>query len=231
MSKLTTRDLAAEINLEIESLIPLLEKMGLKKVTPDSEVPDTIAVNVRLAVSARQKALSMGSSAAKDDAIASHIEPKLTKNQVKEIAGQTKLTQVLIRQLDQELHNRSCQLSFLQGYQEIERQQQQKLALEAGQLTGQLQIIQRRSQELDAEEALLIEQARITENQPIAIAKKMGIDIEGILASLQVNSEKRAQTSLSHESAVQKIHNGSDLTDEEIGNPFTWLAYRNSQGM
>lgn len=259
---LTVQALADEIQMNAEDLLPLLEKMGLKKATGATVVPENIAKNARLAVAARNRivapqapALAAGKdeqqpeaqqpqtqaeqpkpevSASGSDVGASggiEVSRKLKLSEIKDVAKATGLTQTVVKQLDQALHDRACQLAFLEGFQRQQREQETKAALETGELTAKLQDIQQRSKQMDEQETLLIQEGLSNTNHPTELAKKMGIDLDGILGSLQEKTEGAAIAGLAQSDIIQAILDGKQPTEEQLANPFIKLAYQRSQAL
>lgn len=249
---LTVEVLADEIQMNVEDLLPLLDKMGLKKATGATVVPENIAKNARLAVAARNRIVAPQApalAAGKDEQQPEAQQPqtqaeqpkpeeggievsrKLKLSEVKDVAKATGLTQRIIKELDQALHDRACQLAFLEGFQRQQREQETKAALETGELTAKLQDIQQRSKQMDEQEALLIQEGLSSTNHPTELAKKMGIDLDGILGSLQEKTEGAAIAGLAQSDIIQAILDGKQPTEEQLANPFIRLAYQRSQAL
>lgn len=206
----TVAQLAAECSINLEDLIPLLGKMGLKDANGETVVPVAIANNARVAVASRNK-----TSEAKKES-PGEIAPQLDRKEIRAIAKETGLTQTLVRSLDAALHNRACQLAFLQGMQEHDKGYQIQDAKEAGKLAAKLQEVQRRQEELQDLEQHLIEEGLGESNSPTAIAKGLGIDLDVLLGAIKTNEDKAAETTL-------------DLGGEGE-NPFSQLTRKRSQG-
>ena len=248
VAPLTVEALALEIQMNVGDLLPLLDKMGLKKATEATVVPDAIAKNARLAVAARNRivapqapALAAGkeedtqseaqaqqpqSEEAKPEEGGIEVARKLKLSEIKDVAKATGLTQTIVKQLDQALHDRACQLAFLEGFQRQQREQEAKAALETGELTAKLQDIQARSKDMDERESLLIQEGLSSTNHPTEIAKKMGFDLDSILNSIQTNTEGKAVAGLAQSDAIQAILEGNEPTEEQLSNPFVRLAYQ-----
>jgi hypothetical protein len=226
---LTAQALAEELMIDLADFLPLLTKMGVKNAAADSVVPEATAKNARLAVAARNNiiaskplALSAGEelrggkstpdqqsrqqpqqqeanqvNTSEEGAIEVHRKMKLAE--IKDVAQATGLSQSVIKKFDQLLHDRECQLAFLEGYQRSLRKKQLEAALNTGAIAADLEEIQRKEQELDERENLLIEQGTSVDNHPVNLAKSMGIDLDGMLAKLQESEEKKASDRLSQE--------------------------------
>lgn len=230
-ANLTAALLADEVQVNVEDLLPLLGKMGVKNPTPETVVPEAIAKNARLAVSTRNKIVAPALTAGKEpvqsegqsvpvDSNGGEIEVsrKLKLSEIKDVAKATGLTQSIVKSLDQALHDRECQVLFLEGFRAQQREQEKAAALETGAIAARLQNIQQRDKALTEREDSLIEEGVSGTNHPTAIAKRMGFDLDSILSSIQETEEAKAKTRLSEE--VRQL----TLTEEEAANPFLRLA-------
>ncbi len=214
---ITAQELADEIKIGVDDLLPILAKMGLKNPTKDSIVKGAIARNARMAVEARNRAIdaakpepvqmltletpeeTKAAEAAQEKGGELDVAQTLKPSQVKEVAKATGLTQAIVRKLDQALFDRECQLLFLEGFSKAQKEDQQRSALEMGELAYKLQQIQERDKALDEREAELIEQGTSEVNHPAAIALSFGIDVDGILAELEQSETERAAQRLASE--------------------------------
>jgi hypothetical protein len=244
---LTAQLLAEELLIDANDLIPLLSKMGIKNAKEDSIVSEAIARNARLAVAAIKARSSVGDampalSAGKEvdpgreSEVSSNtqesvnapkeqsgsgeiqIHQKLKLAEIKDVAAATGLSQTIIKKFDQALHDRECQIAFLEGFQRSQRQKELFAARETGQIAAELQEIQRREKELSDREDLLVEQGTSTANHPVELAKALGIDIDAILGQLEVQEQQKAEQRL----------NQNTVEDESL-DPFQRLAARKKQ--
>ncbi len=243
---LTAQLLAEELLIDINDLIPLLSKMGIKNAKEDSIVSEAIARNARLAVAAIKArsnpadvtpALSAGKEieAEKENEASSptesvnapkeqlgggeiQIHQKLKLTEIKDVAAATGLSQSIIKKFDQALHDRECQIAFLEGFQRSQRQKELLAARETGQIAAELQEIQRREKELSDREDLLVEQGTSTANHPVELAKALGIDIDAILGQLEIQEQQKAEQRLNQNTA-----------EDESLDPFQRLAAKKKQ--
>lgn len=231
----TVLDLSKELEIPSSELIPLLAKLGIKKATETAEIPEAIANNIRAASSQRAKVLNFAkpTNPVQDLESPGQIEEvsrKLKPSEVRNIAEACNLTQVVVRGLEKAQHDREVQIAFLKGYQEIQRKQQQEIALESGKIAAQLQHLKERDRQLSEEEEELIEQGLSEDCHPVAIASKLGVDLDGLFQDLQQSTEKYALDKVNQQEAISKVLSGEEPTAEELANPFVLLAYRRRVG-
>ncbi len=231
---ITVHTLSQDLGIDSSELIVLLGKLGLKKATEETYVPDAIADNIKAASTQRQKVLTFEKPPTKsqpkenqETVAIEEVSRKLKPSEIQNIAQACQLTQVVVKGLEKAQHNRETQIAFLQGYQNIQRKQQQEIALQSGKIAAQLQALKERDRYLSEQEAELIEDGLETaEYHPAAIAAKLGIDLDGLYSELQASTEKYTMNKISQQDAIAKVKLGEKPTDEELNNPFVLLAYK-----
>lgn len=233
----SVKELAQEVGMGLEDMLELLPKMGLKKATAETIVPEAIAQNARLAAASRKERVTPPPAIPQATEVSTpqqdngqiEVSRRLKLSEIKDISRATGLSQSIVKQLDLALHNRECQLTFLEGYQQAQRKLEQKSAFEAGEIAAQLQQISDRDKALEEKEAQLLQEGLSGTNHPVALAKAMGIDLEGILDRLESKTTDRGVAGLSQSQLVEKILSGQQLTEDEQSDPFIRLAFRRYQ--
>lgn len=230
-AQLSVKDLANELVIEVEALLPLLAKMGLKDASSDTSVPEAIAQNARAAAKARNNTVALPQSASRleNENEGEEISRKLKKNEVKAIAQDTGLTQVVVRGLDKAMHDRECQLAFLEAFNQVERGERLQEARDAGTLAAKLSSLQKRKAELDDRESEILEEG-LEDKSGSAIAKGIGYNLEAMLESLEQSSNETAKKQLDRDAAIRTINEGGKPSEESLSDPFVKLAYRRYRG-
>lgn len=216
--------LATELETSTEDLIPIVKRLGISDPSIGTVIPEAIATNIKVAKSHRDKVVKPQLKEGAEET--PEINRKLSRKEVKEIANDLSMTQIVVRELDRALHNRECQIEALRGFQEQERKQQKQDAYETGAIVAQLQELKRRGKELDYEENALVDEGLSTENTPTAIASSMGVDLQGLLNDLESDTTKQTVAFLERNEGIQQLLEGTEPEGGEPSNPFVKLAYQ-----
>lgn len=228
---ITLESLASDINTNTDDLIPIVERMGIRDAKPDTVVPIAIAQNIKIAKAQRDQLVKPQlegehENEGKEETVGRSLKQK----EVKAIAKEVGLTQVVIRELGRAVHDRECQVAALMGFQEQERRQRAEEAYITGSAIAKLKQLKRRNQELEEIEKELIEEGLSDENSPEAIAASMGVDLNNLLGSIQSDTNNQAQSQLNRQAGLEALMGGKEPTEEDLlSNPFLNLAYRRSK--
>lgn len=222
----TVEQLATEMKVASDALISILDKLGMKNATPASKVSPAIAKKALKISGARVDVLQQSLPSGSELATVDDLEA-ISKEQVKAIAHTCKVSQTLVKQLDEarrQQREREIELLFYESLHQADLEFQVETAARSAvamqRLDEKEQELQRRAEEL-AKSHL--------ENDPYAIALKFGLNVKDLEDKLKTGCEERITIEQKRLQWIEMAKRGEPLP-EEAKRDFLLIVHLKSLG-